>query len=760
MLKLLFAFISLMFINFHSEAQNVYFSLTNNVKFLKQNSSDTLKYPFVSGFQKPQFNKMDLNNDNQKDLVVFDAIGNKIFTYLWQNNAWVYAPQYEIIFPPISQWLKLLDYNCDGKEDIFTASGPAYTLNAGEFVTSNGIRYFQNTSIGNTFSFKQKGNCISHVFDGNEDCVEFVSTDVGSIDDINNDGKLDIVQSPSMSNYFNYFECTRPNGNNNCDSLSFGLKTLNWGHFNYKVNTHGFNLGLPASYLFKGGKHVSNSFATYDLDGDGDKDFIFGDGAIPTLIYAKNGKELTKLGRDSMIVEDTIFPRNTYRPFDMVWPTPYFKDFDNDGITDLIITTNEPAAAKNTNNVCLYKNMAVNNSVAPVFSFVKENFLQDEMIDLGGNSKPVFVDIDNDDDLDIIVATQGNYLSTKNSLDLLYFYKNIGTKTNPVYSLVDTNFANIQANTRLPFTNVTPTFGDLNGDGKKDLIFGWYNGYLNYFENTSAGTNISFAKRDSDYFNINAGTEIAPQLIDLNKDGKLDLVIGKRNGTLAYYQNSGTISQANFSITPTIDTLGKINVRSRDDSYGNATPFIYDLDNDGIFEALIGSYSKSVILFTDVTANPNIKARRFASIFKDDASAKTDSIMQGVYTSVSVANIDNDSSPEVIIGNQRGGFRFYKSNISGKISLATNDDLLNKSFEAKIYPNPAKNYLIIETDLVNENAQISLINILGSTVLNQTITKSSNETKLDLSNIKPGIYFVKIQTETGKQLVQRVVVGD
>lgn len=758
MRKLLLSFFSLMFINSQIEAQNVYFSLSNNAKFLKQNSNDTLKYPFVGGFQKPQFNKMDLNNDGQKDLVVFDGIGNKIFTYLWLNNSWVYAPQFENIFPPISQWLKLLDYNCDGKEDVFTASGAAYTINPGEFVSDNRIRYYQNTSTGNTFSFKQKGNCIIHDYDGNVDCIEFVSSDVGVIEDINNDGKLDIVQSPSLSNYFNYFQNIRPEGNNNCDSLLFKWRANNWGHFNYKVVSHGFNFGLTTNYLFKGGKHVSNSFAVYDLDGDGDKDFLFGDGAFPTLIYAKNGKELTKLGRDSMIAEDTIFPRNTYRPMDILWPTPYFKDFDNDGITDMIITTNEPAAAKNSNNVCLFKNMATNNSAAPVFSFVKENFLQDEMIDLGGNSKPVFVDIDNDDDLDIIVATQGNYLSTKNSLDQLYFYKNIGSKTNPVYSLVDTNFANIQANTRLPFTNVTPTFGDLNGDGKKDLIFGWYNGYLNYFENTSTGSTFTFTKRDSDYFKINAGTEIAPQLIDLNKDGKLDLVIGKRNGTLAYYENSGTTSQANFSVFPTIDSLGKINVRSRDDTYGNATPFIYDLDNDGIFEALIGSYSKSVILFTDVTANPSIKARRFASIFKDDSSAKTDSIMQGVYTNVSIANIDNDLSPEVIIGNQRGGFRFYKSTILGKISLATNNDLLTKSFEAKIYPNPAKNYLIVETDLVNENAQISLINILGSTVLSQAITKSNNETKFDLLNLKPGIYFVKIQTETGKQLVKRIVV--
>ena len=67
---------------------------------------------------------------------------------------------------------------------------------------------------------------------------------------------------------------------------------------------------------------------------------------------------------------------------------------------------------------------------------------------------------------------------------------------------------------------------------------------------------------------------------------------------------------------------------------------------------------------------------------------------------------------------------------------------------------------MIETDLVNENAQISLINILGSIILNQTTSQSNNETKLDLSNIKPGIYFVKIQTETGKQLIQRVMIGE
>lgn len=758
--KLILAITYLMFINLLGNAQNVYFTLSNSAKFLKPNTTDTLKNPFVGGFQKPQFNKIDLNNDGIKDLVVFDGVGNKVFTYLWENNNWVYAPSYEKDFPKLSQWLKLVDYNCDGKEDVFTASGPNFALEPNEFVRYNSIRYHQNTSTGNSNKFEQKVSCIKHVYEGFEDCVEFTQTDVGVIQDLNNDGKVDILYSPSSSNSFNLYQNTKPNGSNYCDSISFALKTMGWGSFAYKINSHGFFLNQPAFQLFKGNKHVSNAFAAYDLDADGDQDFLFGDGAFSTIIMLKNGKELSPQGNDSMIVEDSIFPRNTYRPLDLFWPSTYINDFDNDGVNDLIITTNEPVAVKNTNHVNFYKNMAISNNVPVDFKFVKENFLLEEMIDLGGNSKPVFVDIDNDDDYDIVVATQGNYLSTLNNYDLLYLYKNIGSKTNPVYSLVDTNFADIQANVRLALSNVTPTFGDLNGDGKKDMILGWFNGYLNYYQNTSNGNVLTFEKKDSNYFNINAGTQVAPQLVDLNKDGKLDIVIGKYNGTLAYFENTGTVTNPIFSSVPTIDSLGKINVRSREDTYGNATPYLFDLDNDGIFEALVGSYNKGVVLYTDITSNKNIAAKRVANIFKDDANMNPDSIGQGIYTTVSIANIDSDSLPEVLIGNQRGGFRFYKSTILGKISASVNDEAMNNTVDFKVFPNPAKNTLTVETKIMHEKAQVSIINIVGNTQIVKNFEKGTSQILLDISSIAPGIYFVKFETESGKQNVKRVVISE
>jgi PKD repeat protein len=65
--------------------------------------------------------------------------------------------------------------------------------------------------------------------------------------------------------------------------------------------------------------------------------------------------------------------------------------------------------------------------------------------------------------------------------------------------------------------------------------------------------------------------------------------------------------------------------------------------------------------------------------------------------------------------------------------------------ETSIFPNPAKDFLMVNSPEIIFN--ISIVNILGSVVLDSSPNVAS--CTLDLSGFETGIYFVKIQTSTG-----------
>lgn len=62
-------------------------------------SGKTLLNPWAGGLNAAQVNTMDLNADGQADLVIFDKTASKISTFVALNNAYRYAPEYEILFP-------------------------------------------------------------------------------------------------------------------------------------------------------------------------------------------------------------------------------------------------------------------------------------------------------------------------------------------------------------------------------------------------------------------------------------------------------------------------------------------------------------------------------------------------------------------------------------------------------------------------------------------------------------------------------------
>ena len=83
----------------------------------------------------------------------------------------------------------------------------------------------------------------------------------------------------------------------------------------------------------------------------------------------------------------------------------------------------------------------------------------------------------------------------------------------------------------------------------------------------------------------------------------------------------------------------------------------------------------------------------------------------------------------------------YKPPPTGIADKLTKDDF-------KVYPNPASENLNFEfTEAFQNNVNVTILNILGKTILQETISASRSQSfKLDVSKFESGIYFYRLNT--------------
>lgn len=719
----------------------------NDAIVVLDNNNDTLKNPWAGGLNSSQFSEVDLNLDAINDLVVFDRSGNRVSTYINAGTAnqvtYKHDPSYLQFLPKLYNWALFRDFNCDGKMDIYTAF-------------SGGVRIYKNTSTSTLLSFALEDSLVYSNFNPDSINPNFIpiyvsSADIPAIDDIDNDGDLDILTFDVPGSRVVYHKNLAIENHGVCDSTFYELRNKCWGFFEENAasshiviyDTCSFNNGNPENYKYSGGnKHSGSSLFTLDVDANNSKDLVLGDVAANNLTLLINSDASPNLTASSITAVDTAFPSNNQSTIatDLhYFPAGFYLDVNNDNIKDLIVSTNNAFNCSNDTNVLFYENSNATNN--PNFNLIQSNFLQDGMIEVGEGAHPVFFDYNADGLLDIVIGSYGLYKpnTTPNYKASLWLYENIGTTNSPAFKLISNDYLgissiNLDFLSNQPATRLMPTFGDIDGDGDEDLLIGDFYGYIHFFENTAGIGNPSvFILNQVNYQSIDVGLFAAPQLIDLNRDNLLDLVIGERYGNFRYYENTGTSSSPTF--TWVTDSLGYVDTKRSNEFAGNSTPYIFD--DNGNYTMLAGSINGYIYRYGNIDGNLSGSFTLLDSTYLN--------IWEGVQTAINGSDLDNDGTIDLLIGNYSGGISYYKGD--SPTSIYSNTELT----DINIFPNPTNNIININLGINNlENSTIELIDLVGKIILNKIVTKQL--VTFNLEGISQGVYLIKFKNNLGSQV--------
>ena len=719
-----------------------------------------LKNPWVGGHNYVQLSDIDINFDGIKDLFVFDRTGHKITTYIngaSPNTIDYYdsTAKYGALFPHLENWVLIRDYNCDGKPDIFTYS-----------ITVAGIKVWRNTSSGGNLQFTLQTPYIKSNYCPSVAKLYVSAMDIPTIDDVDGDGDLDVLTFDMSSTNVEYHINKSKELGYTCDSLLFYLDCSGgcWGNFqesssNCSINLNACRMGNPSNTppnLPKGEEfarasspplgelegvslHTGSCSLCLDMDADGDKEILIGDVSCCSMSLLSNGGSASSA---TIISKDTNFPSANIPVTLTMFPCGSFVDVNNDGKRDLIVAPNAPNVSVDNESIWYYENIAADN--APIFWRRKRSFLQEDMIDVGSGANPVFFDFDNDGLTDLLVSNykmiSDSCPSPGNSFGINAF-RNIGTISIPAFELVTTNYANLS--TQLP--NVSGkhlTFGDLDNDGDADMFIGVSNGFIHYFTNTGGTGAALFTLSAQNYPTttgapIDVGNYATPQLLDADRDGDLDLIIGEQWGNLNYYKNIGTKAVPSFSLVTT--SFGGVDVM-KPCCTGYSVPFMYD--SAGSYRLLVASEANRTSPATgQLWYYKNIDGNLAGNFTLVDSMYQN--IWEGLRMTVCGKDITGDGRMDLVIGNYAGGAAIYMGNIATGVHELYNEG----TFDFSIYPNPFSASATLRiTNGKATNYELKLYDMYGKEVRNESI-RNSEGFVIRRGNLLQGVYVCVVSGE-------------
>ncbi len=331
-----------------------------------------LTSPFSGGINSAQIQTIDLTGDGSEEWVVWDINSRQLQVYHKEGEVFTHLPALSYLFPEdINGFLILVDFNGDGKKDLFTS-------------TPLGIKAYLNTSQGGRISWTVAQNFLRLDGAGN---IQANNLDIPLIQDLDGDGDLDLVIfNFAAGDYLEFYKNTSVERKGTADIDGFAFPEVFWGNFAFcGCGEFSFGqtcTGQPMNRMLPTGDNLNiqhaggHSLLYRDLDGDGVRDLILGRDECSTLYYLPNSGT-------------NISPRFTTSAGE----APGYGAFPRFPLFHIpSVIGDELIISLNTSETAFNFGIDFATSILRVTSEGDQDvgFLQHQSLDLGENSRPFF----------------------------------------------------------------------------------------------------------------------------------------------------------------------------------------------------------------------------------------------------------------------------------------------------------------------------------------------------------------------------------
>ncbi len=291
---------------------------------------------------------------------------------------------------------------------------------------------------------------------------------------------------------------------------------------------------------------------------------------------------------------------------------------------------------------------------------------------------------------------------------------------------------------------------DWNDDGNIDLIVGDRNGFVNFFERNSNGTLQAGVKLQSSGTNIDVGGNSAPDFVDWDNDGDLDMIVGSdATSAVRVYENTGSASSYEFTGYTSFTGGGTVVTHYR------SMPSIYDMNADGLFDVVIGAMDKKFHYYenTGSLGNPS-----FASDNPLEYQAGGDILTDHSDSRLDINDWNEDGFPDLMTGDYDDYVYLFMA-FDG-VSVENHSSGLVIPSALKLIENPVLASLSVSINLGEQaNADFTIYNIDGRVAMTHSIElQSSGVNIVNIPNNLPAGTYLLHCLSGNRELTERFVV--